>query len=193
MPEGLGLEQAGVLPLVTTTGGQLIEHVAPRRGDWILVTGALGSVGRTAVYAAKELGARVIAGVRQEQKSAAEELGVDEVVAVDDEREIASLPQLDVIADTVGHEVVERLILKLKPNGVLGSVLGKPRAAEGRPIRVEAFTAQPDAALLRRMAEAVRKGKLQIPMAKRFRLSEVREAQALAERGGLDGKIALVP
>jgi NADPH:quinone reductase-like Zn-dependent oxidoreductase len=56
IPDGLDLEQAGVLPLVTTTGAQLIQHVQPKRGSTLLVTGALGSVGRTAVYAAKQEG-----------------------------------------------------------------------------------------------------------------------------------------
>ena len=51
----------------------------------MLVTGALGSVGRTAVYLAKQQGAHVLAGVRQNQKSDAESLGADEVIAIDDD------------------------------------------------------------------------------------------------------------
>lgn len=87
-PEGLDLEQAGVLPLVTTTGSQLIERIQPKRGDTLLVTGALGSVGRTAVYQAKQLGVRVIAGVRARQKKDAESLGVEQIVAIDNDRRL---------------------------------------------------------------------------------------------------------
>jgi NADPH:quinone reductase-like Zn-dependent oxidoreductase len=71
VPEGLDLEQAGVLPLVLLTGAQLIERgVQPHAGDTVLVTGALGGVGRSAVYTAKQRGARVVAGVRGLWRSA---------------------------------------------------------------------------------------------------------------------------
>ncbi|HWF46168.1 MAG TPA: NADP-dependent oxidoreductase, partial [Bryobacteraceae bacterium] len=90
IPDGLTAEQAGALPLVTTTGAQLIEEgVAPKSGQVVLVTGAAGGVGRTAVHVAKQHGAIVIAGVRKSQKSAAAALGADKVVALDDEGEIA--------------------------------------------------------------------------------------------------------
>ena len=67
----------------------------------------------------------------------------------------AILPQLDAIADTVDHDVIGKLIPKLKAGGVLGSVLGKPKGAEGKDIRVEAFMATPDASLLRQMAGVI--------------------------------------
>jgi NADPH:quinone reductase-like Zn-dependent oxidoreductase len=53
--------------------------------------------------------------------------------------------------------------------------------------------AKPDASLLRQMADAVRDGKLVIPIARRMSLKEAAEAQRLAEGGGLGGKILLVP
>src|ERR1700722_11189932 len=54
VPEGLTLADAAALPLVTVTGSQLVEEaLAPRPSETILVTGALGSVGRTAVFASK--------------------------------------------------------------------------------------------------------------------------------------------
>ena len=75
IPDGLDLEQAAALPLVVTTGGQLIQHMQLKRGDLVLVTGALGNVGRSAVYQAKRQGARVIAGVKTEQKGRGALLG----------------------------------------------------------------------------------------------------------------------
>jgi NADPH:quinone reductase-like Zn-dependent oxidoreductase len=193
IPDGLDDKQAGSLPLVTTTGAQLVDQVRPGRGDTILVTGAHGNVGRTAVYEAKQRGARVIAAVLSAQKEAARALGADQIVATDRDDEIASLPTLDAIADTVGGQLIGKLIPKLKQGGVLGSVLGKPKAAEGRDIRVEAVLSHPDAALLHRLAEAVRSGALVIPIARQFSLSEAGEAQTLSERGSIEGKIVLVP
>jgi NADPH:quinone reductase-like Zn-dependent oxidoreductase len=193
IPDGLELEQAAALPLVVTTGAQLMQHIRPKAGDMVLVTGALGNVGRSAVYLAKSEGARVIGGVKTGQKEEAKSLGVDQVIGIDDSKEITELPELDAIADTVDHDVIGKLIPKLKSGGVLGSVLGTPKEAEGKDIRVEAFMATPDASLLRKMADAVRDGQLVIPIARRMRLSEAAEAQALAEKGSLRGKILLIP
>lgn len=72
VPNGLDLEQAAALPLVTTTGAQLMERVAPSSGQTVLVTGAMGSVGRSAVHVAIQRGAHVIAGVLERQKSQAD-------------------------------------------------------------------------------------------------------------------------
>jgi NADPH:quinone reductase-like Zn-dependent oxidoreductase len=66
IPEGLELTTAATIPLVSVTGDQLMRDGAKaEKGQTILLTGALGSVGRMALYAAKEIGANVIAGVRK--------------------------------------------------------------------------------------------------------------------------------
>jgi NADPH:quinone reductase-like Zn-dependent oxidoreductase len=193
VPEGLDIELVGALPLVVSTGAELMDRVGPQRGDTVLVTGALGGVGRTAVYVALERGARVIVGVRARQKQQAQALKAAQIVALDSDDEITALPELDAIADTVNGEVIGKLLPKLRRGGVLGSVLGRPKAAEGKDIRIETFAVQPNAMRLARMAEAVRSGKLAIPIARKFRLSEAAAAQQLAEAGHVDGKIVLVP
>jgi len=193
VPDGLDIQQAGALPLVVCTGAELMERMGPQHGDTVLVTGALGGVGRTAVYVALERGARVIVGVRSRQRQQAQALKAAQIVALDSDDEIGALPELDGIADTVGGQVIAKLLPKLKRGGVLGSVLGKPLAAEGKDIRIEAFTVQPDATRLARMVEAVRTGKLDIPIARKFKLSEAAAAQQLAEAGHVDGKVVLIP
>jgi len=192
VPDGLDIEQAGALPLVVSTGAELMERIGPQRGDTVMVTGALGGVGRTAVYVALERGARVIVGVRAHQRQQAQALEAAQIVALDADDELGALPELDAIADTVGGEAIEKLLPKLKRGGVLGSVLGKPKAAEGRDIRIEAFMVKPNALRLARMAQAVRSGKLAIPVAGEFRLSEAAAAQQLAETGHIDGKVVLI-
>src|SRR3984957_13550497 len=63
VPKGLDLIQAAALPLVTTTGNQLLSATGIKAGQTVLVVGAAGSVGRSAVFTAKQRGAVVIAGV----------------------------------------------------------------------------------------------------------------------------------
>jgi NADPH:quinone reductase-like Zn-dependent oxidoreductase len=193
VPDELDLMEAGALPLVLTTGGQLASHADPKPGQTLLVTGALGSVGRVAVFVAKERGAKVIAGVRKTQQQAADELGADHVVAIDDEAAIARLPELDSIADTVGGQTIAKLLSHLRSGGRLASVLGEPAAAKGRPIVVRAFVAQPDAELLGRLAQAVARKQLTIPIAERLPLAKASEAQARMEQGRVQGKILLLP
>ena len=193
IPDGVDFETAAALPLVVTTGGQLAQRMQLKPGQTVLVTGAVGGVGRSAVYMAQTLGARVIAGVRSSQREEGKTLGASDIIALDRDEEIARLPELDAIGDTVDHEVIGKLLPKLKEGGVLGSVLGKPKEEEGKNIRVEAFMATPDPSLLRQMADAVRDGKLVIPIAKRMKLSDAAEAQKLAEAGSAGGKIVLIP
>lgn len=193
IPDGLETEDAAALPLVVTTGAQLIEKgVQPKVGQSVLVTGAVGSVGRTAVYVAKKHGMTVIAGVRERQRKEAASLGADRVVAIDDDRGIASLGEVDAIADTVDHDTITKLMPYLRHGGVLASVLGKPQGAEGKDFEVRPVVAQPDAKRLEQLAQAVADGEFSIPIAKRMKLSQAREAQAMAEKGDI-GKILLLP
>ncbi len=193
IPNGLDPAEAGALPLILETGAQLIERgVEPKGGEVVLVTGALGSVGRTAVFVAKQHGAHVIAGVRAKQKPNAQSLGADSVVALDDGAEIAALPGLDAIADTVDGPTLANLLPKLKKSGRLASVLGKPAAADQAGVRVKEVWAQPDPPRLFQLAEDYRAGHLQIPIAERMRLNEIREAHLTAEKGAA-GKIVLLP
>jgi NADPH:quinone reductase-like Zn-dependent oxidoreductase len=194
IPDALSFEQAAALPLVTLTGAQLIERaVKPRAGQTILITGALGGVGRSAVHVAKAHGARVLAGVRASEKQEAAKLNVDGVVAIDSEEEIGHLHDLDAIADTVGGTTIQRLLKSIKKGGTLGSVLGEPEGAKNCDIHVEAFMAQPDASRLYQLADDAARHQFTIPIARTMKLQEIQEAHRLAENGGVQGKIVLIP
>src|SRR5258708_4914748 len=128
VPEGLDLVEAAALPLVTTTGNELIsEGTGIKAGQTVLVAGALGGVGRSAVFTAKDSGAVVIAGVRKRQLQEAESLGADQVVAPADDSAMATLPPLDAVADAVGGKTAEKLLGKVKPGGGFASALGPPQ------------------------------------------------------------------
>jgi NADPH:quinone reductase-like Zn-dependent oxidoreductase len=193
LPEGLDLVEAAALPLVTLTGEQLISRGAKvQRGDTVLVTGAIGGVGRTAVFVAKKAGAFVIAGVRKSQLKDAQDLGADEAIALDDEDAMAKVGLLDAVADTVNHETAEKLMAKVKPGGVFASVLGPPANAKMHPtVRIEAVRAVPDAAMLRTLAEDVAAGRFKIPIDRMIPLEDADKGQAAAEKGGI-GKVLLL-
>jgi NADPH:quinone reductase-like Zn-dependent oxidoreductase len=193
IPEGLDLIQAAALPLVTTTGNQLLSATGIKAGQTVMVVGAVGNVGRSAVFTAKDGGATVIAGVLKRQMDEARSVGADQVVATDDDAVIANLPPLDAVADAVGGRTAEKLIAKVKPGGVFASVLGAPQNAAKYPsVKVVTVFSKFDRETLQFMAEAVRDGRLVIPISLKLPLSEAAKAQATAEKGGI-GKILLVP
>jgi NADPH:quinone reductase-like Zn-dependent oxidoreductase len=192
VPKGLDLIQAAALPLVTVTGNQLLSATGVKTGQTVLVVGAAGNVGRSAVFTAKTRGARVIAGILKRQIDGAKTIGADQVLATDDDAAIANLSPLDAVADTVGGKTAEKLIARVKPGGVYASVVGPPRnAAEFPSIKVVPVFSKFDRKTLGLMAEAVRDGKLVIPISRKMPLSAAAEAQAAAEKGGV-GKILLV-
>jgi NADPH:quinone reductase-like Zn-dependent oxidoreductase len=129
VPAGLELTTAGGLGVVTTTAHQLIyEAVNVQPGQTLLLTGALGSVGRIALYAAKEAGAKVIAGVRKKHVEEALALGATAAIDIDDAVQVlVGAAVLVDLADGVHHRgvvLVAELAADLRQAG-FGHLLGQ--------------------------------------------------------------------
>src|SRR6202522_3867031 len=90
VPKGLDLIEAAALPLVTVTGNQLLSATGIKAGQTVLVVGAAGNVGRSAVFTARQRGANVIAGVLKRQIGDAKTVGANQVIATDDDNAIAN-------------------------------------------------------------------------------------------------------
>ncbi len=195
IPDGMDFETAASLPLVLATGSQLIERaIQLKPGQSVLITGAVGSVGRVAVHVARKLGARVIAGVRLSQKEEARELGVDDVVAIDHIDRLNTIRGMDAVADTVGGDLSMEFMKTIKGGGVYGSLVGPPKNADDFPdIRVALMMAQPDRQRMRELAEDVARGEFTVPIGARFPLAEAAEAQRQFEAHRISGKVLLVP
>ena len=193
VPDGLDLVDSAAVPLVALTGDQLIrEACAVQPGQTVLVSGATGSVGRCAVHSAKTLGARVFAGVRKKHLDEAKALGVEGVVALDDEDALDKLGQFDAVADTVGGETATALLRHVRDGGVFGSLVGPVKGSELYPqVQVAMMRAHPDPQRVKAFAEDLRDGKFALPIAARFPLEDAGKAQAFAEKGA-DGKVLLL-
>lgn len=193
IPQGLDIIVAAALPTVLTTGSTLVSKgINILSGQTVLVTGAVGNVGRATVFAAKERGAIVIAGVRKKQLKEAANLGADEVIAIDDEESFSKIPMLDAVADTIGGLTAEKLLAKVNKGGIFGSVLGEPANAKNYPdVKVVAVYTEPDAKILSSMVQAVINGNLVMPTTVKFPLQEAKQAHEAFEKGG-SGKILLV-
>jgi NADPH:quinone reductase-like Zn-dependent oxidoreductase len=194
LPDGVDLADAAAIPLVALTGDQLVRLATNvQKGQVVLVTGALGGVGRAAVHTAKKMGAQVIAGVRGKELDDARALGVSDVLAIDDDKAIEKFRLVDAIADTVGGEVAAKLIAKVKQNGSFGytAVLPENAAAQNPAVKITRVFTKPDPSKVREFADDVRDGKFVLPIGRRMPLCDAAEAQVLGERGGI-GKILLL-
>lgn len=194
LPDGVDLADSAALPLISLTGDQLVRLATNvQKGQVVLITGALGSVGRAAVRTAKKIGAQVIAGVRGKQLDKARSLGVSDVLAIDDDEAIERFHVVDAIADTVGGEVAAKLIAKIKQNGSFGyaSMLPQDALAQNPTVKITRVYARPDPSKVREFADDVRDGKFVLPIGRRMPLRDAAEAHVLGEKGGI-GKILLL-
>ncbi len=194
LPEGLNLVDAAAIPLVGLTGDQLVRLAArAESGQTLLVSGALGGVGRAAVHAAKKLGVKVIAGVRAQQLPEAQTLGVSDTVAIDDDAAISRLAMVDGVADTVGGETAAKLFGRVKNGGNFGyASVFPPGVAQRNPaVTVTRVFTRPDASKVREFADDIRDGKFLLPISRRLPLREAAAAHTLAQSGGA-GKIVLI-
>ena len=195
LPDGVDLVDAAAIPLVVLTGDQLVKLVVgAQSGQTLLVSGALGSVGRAAVHSAIKLGARVIAGVRARQLPQARALGVADTVAIDDDEAIANLAPVDAVADTVGGVTAAKLFARVKNGGNFGyaSVLPAGVAESNPAVKVSRVFARPDASKVREFADDIRDNKFVLPISRRLPLRNAGEGQTLVEKGGASGKVILL-
>ena len=195
VPEALNLVDSAAIPLIALTGDQLVRLAArAQSGQTLLVSGALGSVGRAAVHAAKKLGVKVIAGVRARQLPEARTLGVSDTVAIDDDSAIAALAMVDGVADTVGGETAAKLFGKVKNGGNFGYASVFPEgvaATQCRPSPSPGCSRVPMRRKSGSLPMTIRDGKFLLPIGRRLPLRDAGEAHALAQKGGA-GKIILV-
>jgi len=116
LPDGLGFEQgAGFAVTYGTSYHALKQSADLQEGETVLVLGAAGGVGITAVEIAKAMGARVIAAASSDEKlEFAREAGADELVNYlevplkETVKELTGGKGVDVVCDPVGGEIADQ-------------------------------------------------------------------------------------
>lgn len=192
VPAGLDLDVAASLPTASLTGMQMIEeHVRPQPGQTVLVTGAVGAVGRFAVHAAVALGARVVAAVRASQCELALSLGAAEAIVLGEAAPAGM--SFDHVADTVGGDDVAALCRLLRPGGLIRTAATTPIDPQGLSATPTFFAVRPDGAGLARIGALVADGTVTVAPARALPLADAAEAHRLVEAGGLGEKIILHP
>ena len=143
IPDGMSFDEAGAFPVA-----YISSHVALRwqgrlgPGETLLVLGAAGGVGLTAVEIGKAMGARVIAAASTAEKLAVtRERGADDVVNYATEKLTDGVVALtdgkgaDVCFDPVGGDLFDSALSSLGWGGrilLIGFVAGVPQIAANR-------------------------------------------------------------
>lgn len=122
LPDAMGHEIAAGFLIAYGTSHLALTHKARlAAGETLLVTGAAGGVGLTAVEIGKHLGARVIATARGAEKLAiAQTAGADVVIDSDSpdlKGQLRALGGVDVTYDTIGGDTFRAALSATRPEG----------------------------------------------------------------------------
>jgi NADPH:quinone reductase-like Zn-dependent oxidoreductase len=194
-PRNVSWEQAGSLFVAGTTAYAAVRSVGLGAGDTVVVSGAAGGVGSIAVQLARNAGAKVIGVASDANRQWLADHGVIPVTygdGVEDRIRAASGGKVDAFIDTFGGGYVEMALqLGVAPNRI-DTIIDFAAAAKFG-VKTEGNHAAANADVLGQLAELIAAGRLEIPIAKVYPLTQVREAYRELEQRHTRGKIVLEP
>ena len=194
-PEGMDLTLAATIPLNAMTAAQALDQLPLRPRDTLLVTGAGGAVGGYAVELARTRGLRVVAQGQPEDEEFLRGCGATWFVSRQEELSEAVHRFVPLGVDGVldAAALGEPALAAVRDGGIFVSVrvdvLPQPR----RGVVVRNIAASPEAARLAYLSALAEVGLLTPRVARTYPLAEAAEAHAQLVRGGLRGRIVLVP
>ena len=191
LPEEISFEDGAALPVAALTARLLVNHVHVSKDDLVLVTGAAGAVGGSAVQQCLAADARVIAAVRAENADAARELGAEEVFETGPNLEAEIREKytdgVDACIDTIG--LSDEAIVCVRDGGNFVTSVPSSVPDTQRGIYPGSVQVQPDGPSLAQLASRVVEGDLTARVAKTFPIDEFKQGYELLAKGGLDGRI----
>ncbi|TAT82850.1 NADP-dependent oxidoreductase [Rhizobium ruizarguesonis] len=186
LPAGLSFEEGASLVKAGLTGRQAVEALDVKAGDRVLVSGGLGTVGRSAIQYLKQIGAQPVAGVRPERLGEGRELAGE---ALDITLPAAS-PDFAYAISAAGP-VAGNLIGNVRDGGTVASIVPVPEGANaGDRVTIHEVFHRTDTATLDAVLDAAVRGLLVIPISHTFTLEEIGAAQN-AVAAGAPGKVVL--
>lgn len=217
MPPAMEFETGAAFPVAYgTSHGALEWRARLQSGEWLLVTGAAGGVGLTAVEIGKAMGARVIACAGSADKLAiAQQHGADHLVdySKEDIRErvkaITGGRGADVIYDPVGGDAFDASLRSIAWGGriiIIGFAAGRASQIPANIVLVKNIDVigfywgsyqahKPD--LLRgsftQLFRWFQEGKLRPHVSHRLPLERAGEALQLLQQRQSTGKVVLIP
>ena len=198
-PDALSDEVAASLPVASGTALQSLVDIARLdRGQSILITGASGAVGASAVQLARSIGARITGVCGTANIDYVRSIGADYVI----DYKTAYWQQLDerfdVIFDAAAAASFSVAKPRLRANGIYINTMPRPAlywaalvARAGSRQRCVPFLLKTDAALLRRLAQLAA-GRVIVPhIHEIIDFARVASAQRRMQQGEVHGKVCV--
>jgi NADPH:quinone reductase len=198
-PTSLDAPTAAATPLPGVTALQVLDRLAPRTGEWVLVHGASGGVGHLFVQLARHRGAHVAALARAHHHEWLRELGAEVVIDRLQPEPIAQARRASgedfaMVADFVGQSLVVDSLGVVAERGRIASIValaGDFDEALDKNITLHGVLLDPNHADLDRLAALVNEGRLTPRLGEVLPLSEAERAQERLGSGVVAGRIAL--
>jgi len=195
-PKTFTYAEAAGLGIAAVTGVRVIVDTKVSKGQRVLITGASGGVGSTAVQAAKARGAYVIGTASGRREEYLRSIGVDEMIDYTKGNFEEKVKDVDVVIDTVGGDTTDRAFKTIKKGGYFMSVA--TRNIEARclatgvkcPARFNAF--EVGRPIFEEVGKLADSGQLRVYIDKSFPLAQAADAQIYSEQGRTQGKISLL-
>jgi NADPH:quinone reductase-like Zn-dependent oxidoreductase len=186
---------AAAVPRAGLTAWQaLFDHGKLTQGQTVVIHGAGGAVGSTAVQLARRAGARVIGTGRGHSRPLATELGADRFIALDADRLEDATGEADLVVDTIGGDVLARSPALLRPGGTLVTIKAAAELPPGREdIRSVVFVQEAIRTQLTELARLVDEGHLRPQVGAVYPLAQAVEAYSAKAAGGIPGRVILQP
>jgi len=180
-PATMSYEEAAAVPYGTLIGSHFVNKGNIQSGQKVLVYGASGAIGTTAVQLAKYLGAEVTGVCSTANLALVKSLGADKVIDYTREDAISSLGLYDFVLDAVGRRKSSKLKLQCKhaltPGGKYASVDG------GMPwLRVE---------YLVRLRQLIEAGHFRAVIDRCYPLEQIAEAHRYVDKGHKKGNVVI--
>jgi NADPH:quinone reductase-like Zn-dependent oxidoreductase len=193
-PKKMTFEEASGIPVVAETAWRAVVTVGNvQKGQRVLIHGAAGGVGSSAVQFAKARGAYVIGTASARNHEFLKSLGVDETIDYTTTRFESKVKDVDVVINTADADTNARSIGIVKKGGLLVSVVGAPsaEACTAAGIRCSGVGSV-NGQMLPAIVDFADHNKYGINIEQKLTLADAAKAWELNRAGHTRGKIVLV-
>jgi NADPH:quinone reductase-like Zn-dependent oxidoreductase len=193
-PKKFTFEEAAGIPIAGYTGLRMVVMADVKPGQRVLIIGAAGGVGSTAVQAAHAAGAHVIAVASSRHDKYLEALGAQEIIDYDKENVADKAKAVAVVLNTVGTENANALSY-VRPGALVLDASGQVDEKACATARVTcihvARQGLSNAELLKRLTQMADEGKYSVKVEKSFPLAKTGDALSYGRAGDREGKVII--